>query len=112
MFSGKTWSAQEPSFCLQLEFATMALLTAWVLMVVIEAARLPMKRKYTASASTVKHWKSVLVAAAVADRCGLWWLYMLNSLVTYADQIENKGKKIWYGEVFAALPDQTNIARL
>ena len=90
----------------------MALLMAWVLMAAIEAARLPMKRKYTASASTVKPWKSALAAAAVADRCDLWWLYMRNSWVTYADQIESKGRKIWHGEVFAALPDQTNFARL
>ncbi len=38
--------------------------------------------------------------------------YMLNSLVAYADQIETKGKRIWYGEVFAALPDQFNTDQL
>ena len=38
--------------------------------------------------------------------------YMLNSLVAYADQIESKGKRIWYGEAFAALPDQFNKEQL
>ena len=37
---------------------------------------------------------------------------MLNSLVAYADQIESKGKRIWYGEAFAALPDQFNKEQL
>ena len=38
--------------------------------------------------------------------------YMLNSLVAYADQIESKGKRVWYGEAFAALPDQFNREQL
>ena len=32
--------------------------------------------------------------------------YMLNSLVAYADQIESKGKRIAYPEIYAALPDE------
>ena len=38
--------------------------------------------------------------------------YMLNSLVAYADQIETKGRRIWYGEAYAALPDQFDIKQL
>ena len=38
--------------------------------------------------------------------------YMLNSLVAYADQIETKGKRVKFGEAFAALPDQFTIEQL
>ena len=34
--------------------------------------------------------------------------YMLNSLVAYADQIETKGRRISYPEIFACLPEQFN----
>ena len=37
---------------------------------------------------------------------------MLNSLVAYADQIETKGRKMWFAEAFAALPDQFNRDQL
>ena len=37
---------------------------------------------------------------------------MLNSLVAYADQIESKGKKIWFADAFAALPDQFSKEQL
>ena len=38
--------------------------------------------------------------------------YMLNSLVAYADQIESKGKRIWFADAFAALPDQFSKEQL
>ena len=38
--------------------------------------------------------------------------YMLNSLVAYADQIETKGRKVYYLEAFASLPDQFNNEQL
>ena len=38
--------------------------------------------------------------------------YMLNSLVAYADQIESKGKRIWFAEAFAALPEEFNAQQL
>ena len=38
--------------------------------------------------------------------------YMLNSLVAYADQIESKGKKIWFADAFAVLTDQFDTNQL
>ncbi len=38
--------------------------------------------------------------------------YMLNSLVAYADQIETKGCRISYPEIFACLPEQFNSPQI
>lgn len=38
--------------------------------------------------------------------------YMLNSLLAYADQIETKGRKVYFAEAFASLPEQFNKEQL